>query len=705
MSFTISKEDFGSKDHHSYKITCPGNYKLCQNISFNPKKNETVAIIIDSNDVVLDLNGHVLKQSSRSDKSKITGILVVTGHKNVTVLNGTIRNFSQRGLYVEGGNKFITVKDLTITGCGYGTDVALFDGVKGVAQVGLQLGDTEFYQALEIETFKGLIEHLRVENVTASENNFGASLGEGQDYKFLDCDFSRNRDYRLVWDKLSGLSGLFEPKSVISYGLIYLSNPSITPPPNFGIKNVEFSNCRFNSNNADALSEGSEGAYTAGMMFEINITGLKIKNCQFNSNYTLLNESGKYSQSYGLLLGASEGTVIEDSEFSQNNSGNYVAGFNLTGVVAGNSPIPVTQIFQPKSIVLRNCVAANNYIKPGISALTTIPPYSIQALSAVGFMVRYPFGLSMTNCVSENNYAQLPEEPPLEEGPVFSVLADGILIYSDERFACDFANNIEIKSGKMSKNRVLFDCEREYYQNLTASSSGLRIYDDLCENILVEGCFISNNIPGIGENPFPFEDCGKYISAGVDAFNTGLTKTGPSYLTLVNNKIQSNGTHGVYSNLDFTKIERNNIDYQSVGVQLENSFYSSVIDNVFLYNNIAVSDVATENGEPVCRASTNIVAGNKAVKSSSESSFQVLYCSAPVPSCFLYCPPPVATGTLSDFPFQQKLWSNVEISVESQGPIYTDLCVVDQSRSLRSKSVSKFDVKSSLKLKNKLFKY
>lgn len=703
----ITKNELGCD---SYVIKCPGTYKLEEDSSFYPKNRENdVAILIDSSNVILDLNGKVLKQSShkKHKRTDVTGIVVLKHHKNITIVNGFVKDFGQRGIYVQGGNSYVTLQDLTVIKCGYGTLISLFSSSqnKGISQCGIQLGDTKFYELLGLETFKGLLHQIKVKNVSVNENSFGLALGEGSEYLFEDCDFSRNTDYRLIWETVANLNGLFFPKSVLCYGLVYLSNPSVTPPPNFGIKNINFFKCRFNSNVPDASIKNAQGAYCIGCILEVNFSGLKFKNCQFNNNYTLTSETSEYSETCGLLIGAGDGIVIEDCEMSQNFSGNYVAGFNLTGVVPGDNSLPVTKIFQSKGVVLRNCESSNNYITPTVRSLPTPPPYSIKALTSVGFLTRYPMGLTLDKCTAENNYIQLPSNLPDIEGPEVSALCDGVLIYSDRNFPCNFANNLNITYCKFSKNRVIFDCAQQYYNRLSVTSAGIRVYDDLCENIIIKDCVISENLPGINENPYPLSDCANYITAGIDLFNTGEIKTGPSYVTIVNNQIQTNGTFGIYTNLDFTKIEHNNIAYHdNSGVELDNSYFSNVLSNTFLYNDFAsVNDTFSA----LCQPSPNFVGDNKTVKLSDRDAYQVYYCFDE--GCIPACPATSNKGTFSAFPTTSDIsFSNTEVQKDNNTiPTYTTLCSTP-SNSYNFYKISNMDNKEKkdlVKSKNKTLFY
>jgi len=642
-----------------------------------------------------------LKQSKKCKASQVNGIVVKTGHENVTILGsyGLVKGFTQRGIYVEGGNKNVILKNITVTDCGYGTEVALFNGAKGLAQSGVQLGDMEFMAAFGMEEFHGVLTNLEVSGLKCFRNNIGLGLGEGSEYSFTDCDISHNYEKRNIWPAFTSDAGFYKPNSAVCYGLVYFSNPDLTPAPNAGISNVVFERCKFNNNVADG-SCANINAYVEGLIMAVNLKGLKIKNCQFNTNEAKIAEAAIFSRTRGCTLGEGISTVIEDTEFINNKGGNFTAGFVQSGLIATNSGIIQPNIFQGKSVTLRNCVASGNTSRPTeLSETSQVSPGSIQGIGAVGFVLRYPASATLIDCVSENNLVVLPTRS--QGAPNVSAYADGVLIYSDRNYPCNFTNNVEVRGAKLSKNRVNYDCCSEFNLNVVATSSGLRVYDDICENIVIRDSVISNNLPGINENPYPLDSedacCGSsfpnYISSGIDLFNDtkeSTLKTGPSYVSITDNEIQSNGTHGIYSNLDFNKFEKNRISYHTLaGVYLDASSYSSVIDNTFNLNNYAVYDNLLTD-------SSSLIAGNKAF------SFQGTG-GAYVPAN----PPPVESGTLVHFPSNCKKsckgktkltctysWSNIDIENDKAPPEYPPQTCNVLVRSVLSKSVNKDGKKS-----------
>lgn len=622
----IRKEDFGKRcEHHSYKIRCPGTYRLKQNVSFHPFKNGVAAIEICSSDVVLDLNSKTLKQCGHSDKSQTDGIAVSPGHRNVTIkgYSSSIRNFSRRGIYVAGDNSEITLKGVTVSGCGYGTEKALVETVNGVEsgvpQSGLQLGDMEFLQALGIGIYNGGLTNLTVSDVSSIQNNIGCALGEGSNYRFDNCNFSENLETRLVWEKVANLGGFYQPVSVVCYGLVYFSNPDATPGPNIGITDVEFKNSRFNQNKADAGDIVAQGSYCDAFIMAVNFRGLKISNCQFNSNESVLPLQGIFNQTRGLVLGSGAGTVVQNSEFLGNKGGSIVNGFNLSGLIASTSSITRNN-FPAESVTIRDCVSSGNLATTDVTLLDSI--------ESIGYSIRYPSGVTMERCVAEDNRSVLT----LQNRDRVSGFADGIFIFSDPTFPLTFSNNISVRDCKLSRNRVV--------NGVNGTSSGLRVFDDLCENVVIQGCVVTDNRPDVDELPNP----PTFFTTGIDLFNAREI-TGNSYTMVTDNVIQRNGGAGVDNNLQLTNITDNQISFQEVGVFIrEGSNCNTVTDNKFTQNFFSVVD---QNA-----VSTTLVAGNKGYDNA--VGYSVNYQGGQ--------PVPVAVSSLPDFPLTPSVaYSNIEI--------------------------------------------
>lgn len=96
----------------TYSITTPGTYILTENIASNIQTGASCVIYIDSDDVLLDLGGHIISLASAA--TGITGIAVNHSKNNITIQNGTITGFSI-GLLIQTSSSNITIQDITIT--------------------------------------------------------------------------------------------------------------------------------------------------------------------------------------------------------------------------------------------------------------------------------------------------------------------------------------------------------------------------------------------------------------------------------------------------------------------------------------------------------------------------------------------------------------------------------------------------------------
>ncbi|MGE0009305.1 MAG: hypothetical protein AB7F19_02075 [Candidatus Babeliales bacterium] len=663
---TITQADFLQNGTLSKTliITEPGYYKFCENIDFVALTQFGAAVIIDTDDMVLDLNGKVLNQansptiSTRTSHrvpgvpSSITGIIVNTGHNNVTILGnyGAVTNFSQRGIYVQGGNNNITIGNdtqLLITGCGHGTPVSFVDqtnsGEQAVLQAGLQVGEMQFLTPFGFEPSNGLLKGLSVRNVILSENNAGCALGDGSNYFFNDCTMSFNRDTRPVWPTIG--YGYFGSTlgAVVCYGLAYFSNPD-----GLGIETLQFDNCDFNSNVADAsIDPETFSAYCDSFNVAVNFSNLKISNCRFNNNNAKLQQRTdvtQFNQTRGCVIGGGTDILLQDSEFSNNLGGGLVDGLNISGKIPVNSTAQV--ISQPKSFTIRNCIFSNNkastngavIANPGTAGSGSQGAIGQKALDVVGCVIRFPHGLSMIDCVIEDNTAEI-----LSTETDYLVYTDGILLFADNNFPDSPTNNVEIRGAKISRNRN---------NGVQGTSAGITTLDGLCENItIVDSVITENSFPNYQPN---------FFAAGIDI--TGMTRTRPSLVSVINCIINNHASAGIFTSLQQTNIQGNTISFNTWGVIL-GSFQeedggpigypigSSVLNNTFLGNGTAVEDQPSQALPPVY--STSLVSNNLAFNN--ELGYLVTY-EGDVSV-------PVEFGTLSAFPPYPPsvLASNIEI--------------------------------------------
>jgi hypothetical protein len=103
-----------------FTITSPGIYCLRSDLNLSTS-NLVNAITIDADNVVLDLNGHVLSNTGGGLSTAARGVYGTVKHRDITVKNGTIRTFRVCVLLDETfpatDNRTHIVEDLKLENC------------------------------------------------------------------------------------------------------------------------------------------------------------------------------------------------------------------------------------------------------------------------------------------------------------------------------------------------------------------------------------------------------------------------------------------------------------------------------------------------------------------------------------------------------------------------------------------------------------
>ena len=303
---SILQDDFKDESGaltKTLEITKPGNYCLAEDIPFEPLERRNHCIVIKASDVTLDLCGHRLCQVNKLDVPQIIGVVVETGNHNVTIIGsfGTICDFSQLGIQVKAGTKFIQIGDassrLDLTGNGGGTPRTFVDGLDIFYEGGLQVGDsihlgrrgfpvTENNEGLVILFNAGnggslkpeIVENLTMRNVYSDANTFGGWFGNIDQATLRNGSFSCNLNTRV-----SGTS-LLEPAldSITTYGG-GLWGVIDAKDGDTGWVDVSFDSYALNENKAITAVE-DQFVVSFGLFVSSVHKGTTALNSEFNSN-------------------------------------------------------------------------------------------------------------------------------------------------------------------------------------------------------------------------------------------------------------------------------------------------------------------------------------------------------------------------------------------------------------------------------------
>ena len=120
IGIPLTQADFSD----TFSITEPGRYHLTEDIDFNPGGNS--AIYIASDDVHIDMCDRTIRQTTAN--TGIDGIVVADGYCNISIENGTIRDFTGSGIEFLGEVCFVRIENIALID--NGSDQLLFNSLR-----------------------------------------------------------------------------------------------------------------------------------------------------------------------------------------------------------------------------------------------------------------------------------------------------------------------------------------------------------------------------------------------------------------------------------------------------------------------------------------------------------------------------------------------------------------------------------------------
>ncbi len=346
----ISQKDVGTT---GLIISKPGYYRLKENIVFDPSADFIPAISIQSDNVILDLNGKTLSESSAGFASfdNTTGIIVQSGFNFVTIKNGKVTGFSDNGIWVASTNSVATdhegivISHLQATNCGKPTtyqQVRVFNSRSGIAVDGATdviIQDCCASNIIsQIET--DVISSYFVENILIKDShasNGATTLQPGGDANGVIVGFFSN----VV---IEGCTGT-EISSYFPIGVIvYVGDTAI------------IRNCKGHHNSGTLI--------TAGISPEV-CTNVLVIDCEANDNSTANTDPTQpYANVRGIYNGPlNAGVIVKNLETKRNS------------LTASAIPTLVPEIFASgnfidsgTNILTINCQSEENFVSPGVAA-------------------------------------------------------------------------------------------------------------------------------------------------------------------------------------------------------------------------------------------------------------------------------------------------------------------------------------------------
>jgi hypothetical protein len=225
------------------------------NLGWSPSATGLYAISINANNVVLDLNGHTITQSTFQNGS---GGVLINGN-NVLITGGTLRNFTKYGAVINPGSYDI-----------------ILDEVK-ILETGLTNGTVTSAESVAL---------------LSSGTSFSSNSTMIRNLILKDCDFSFGQTSlsstsSTLIDALAGVYIQYTQDAIIHNCIAnFLNGPSVLPSlAGFSVllsKDIHFSNSESSFNSSGSrISFGFHSPQPPGL---VETFGLSFENCTANSS-------------------------------------------------------------------------------------------------------------------------------------------------------------------------------------------------------------------------------------------------------------------------------------------------------------------------------------------------------------------------------------------------------------------------------------
>ncbi len=426
----INPEDFMDEDGNltvTYVITEPGNYCLGADVAFAPADEFTPAIVILADNVRLDLRGYTLSQAN--DTPNAYGVQIGEGYNyndpndvldNITVLNGTIRDFTAIGVFCYNASfddetfdqaafQDLAFADLNILQCGSSPSFDFASGIDLDSSAGLDptiadlavayrnvivencnvnncLGNS----ALQFYTVDNLVlRNTQANELTSEVDVFGTFAHNyyGRNIQMFDCQGNGTRDFHPV-PSFMQVGGI----NLSTSANIYLSNCQfndtygegnyIVQAANFSENyNAVFENCQFNNTvGGPSVAFFVAGVHASSGEDTVQANGMKFINCQFNG--TRNNTTLASSIFVGLIQCCGFQTRVDRNlTFENCQACNIQSDSPLVTTVSGFEIINFNFDHEPETGDVRN-VAFSNCVSSDIVGLHDAVGYDFRATNA-----------------------------------------------------------------------------------------------------------------------------------------------------------------------------------------------------------------------------------------------------------------------------------------------------------------------------------
>lgn len=589
----ICAKEIGAK---GFVITTPGVWFLSEDVNYNPR-GQNPAITIAANNVTLNLDGHILSQMNKN-VTGIAGIVINPGLSNITLKNGTVRDFSALGIQAGALPPAAVLSEfsiLDIHALNNGNQELAASIQGGIALINTQdviLENSTMNENVLVGLYVNVTTKFTMNNSHCDDNTWGLKPITNPNVPFS------NFAMGALFDNTVTATTTGPIEFITMTNCTFNNNFSIVQATGVELNagnNVFIDSCQFNGNTTTANSPqvlmtqapNGNSPFVYGLQVILPSSNIKITNCQCNNNSVIVNPPSDGSSFVNMNI-FGEGIIAAGLITGQGIQGQQV-GLSIDNCqcdgtsITINTPInnnPATPGFDlihalnafgmriaatAKNVSITNTSASgsnfNNNTTAGVSA------------SAHGYSIGGALHVFMNNCQSNGNFTTFTTTPTTAIPSVLVV--DGFSISIDAELENCFSNGHT--QAVPNVGGTLSTC------------AGFIINPGNNIPIVLRNCVATNNVDtfagtaGSGSlaagflsrttsnGPYLFENCIAELntSNGSDAAGTagcGFYLSGPS-----NSKI-------IYS-----KAEKNNIGILVTGASTENVIESNILSSNTLF--------------------------------------------------------------------------------------------------------------------------
>lgn len=175
FGIAIRNSDIGTT---GLTLSEPGEYFLDEHINYAPSGTGTAAIVLDSDNIALNLNGRTIRQTNSMGST--VGIRVTSDNNNVQIINGTVEDTTAQAILVKSDNSCVAMINVNTKLNGSEAGIEFESGCSGI--------NLDFVTTISSDNnglFFDSCTDIHISNVLSAGNGIPA---EGAGVRFLSCD-------------------------------------------------------------------------------------------------------------------------------------------------------------------------------------------------------------------------------------------------------------------------------------------------------------------------------------------------------------------------------------------------------------------------------------------------------------------------------------------------------------------------------------